>query len=50
MKLDKVKHLFHPPSKLFSIDPEEKNNQYKKDNLIKQSNNYRLGIRNYDIT
>ncbi|CAD8206864.1 unnamed protein product [Paramecium pentaurelia] len=49
-QLEQVKHIFHPPSKLLTLDPEEKFQQYQKEKIIKWSKSYRLGIRNYNIS
>ncbi|CAD8155015.1 unnamed protein product [Paramecium pentaurelia] len=49
MPLEQVKHKFHPPSKLLISAQEDKHNQIQKEKLIKQSQNFRLAIRNYNI-
>ena len=49
-KIEKVKHMFHPPSKLLTLDSEDKQYKFKKEKILKQSITYRLGIRNYEIT
>ncbi|CAD8117922.1 unnamed protein product [Paramecium sonneborni] len=50
LQLEQVKHIFHPPSKLLTVDPEEKFQQYQKEKIVKWSKSYRLGIRNYNIS
>ncbi|CAD8148758.1 unnamed protein product [Paramecium octaurelia] len=47
--LEQVRHKFHPPSKLMILAQEDKQNQVLQEKLIKQSQNFRLAIRNYNI-
>ncbi|CAD8089297.1 unnamed protein product [Paramecium sonneborni] len=49
LMLEQVKHKFHPPSKILICDQEDKNNKLQQEKLIKQSQNFRLAIRNQNL-